>query len=675
LAGESQFLAAKACRREGAIMKHPVSPRVVAVVGPQGVGKTTLLDALVRSTGGSRAGGERGMTLELSTVGTDFLGEHWTFIDCPGAQEFTQEARHALMVCDAALVVCDASPERAAALAPLFSFLDARRIPHLLFLNLAEEGNVSMRELLESLQAVSSRPLVLREVPLRQDGRVVGVVDLVSERAWGTGEGPSALISIPEAERPGEELARRELLERLADLDDALLAQLLEDVVPPAETLYSQLERALREDWLVPVFMGSAEREVGLGRLLKGLRHEVPTVAETRARLGLESSGPVLVQSFKTQHLPHVGKQSLVRVWHGQVAEGSLLAGGRVGGVQRGHGARSSPGGTVHEGEVAVLGRLEAVRTGDLADVTSVRHATDWPLAPPPVDQVGIVAEKRTDDVKLMSALARLVEEDPALSVDQEPDSQMLLLGGQGELHLRTALEHLRTRMRVPVVTRTPPVPYRETIRRAGSHHARYKRQSGGHGQFGDVVVDVNPLPRGQGFRFESAVVGGVVPRQYIPAVEEGVKEGLRRGTLGFPVVDVAVTLTGGTYHSVDSSDQAFRTAGRLAMAEILPKLEPVLLEPILHMEIQVPQEAMPRAQRLVTGRRGQILGFDSHPGIPGWEVLTAYVPQAELQGFIVELRSATSGLGSFLTRHDHYAELVGKQAERVVSHQPEAGR
>ncbi len=656
-------------------MKHPVSPRVVAVVGPQGVGKTTLLDALVRSTGGSRAGGERGMTLELSTVGTDFLGEHWTFIDCPGAQEFTQEARHALMVCDAALVVCDASPERAAALAPLFSFLDARRIPHLLFLNLAEEGNVSMRELLESLQAVSSRPLVLREVPLRQDGRVVGVVDLVSERAWGTGEGPSALISIPEAERPGEELARRELLERLADLDDALLAQLLEDVVPPAETLYSQLERALREDWLVPVFMGSAEREVGLGRLLKGLRHEVPTVAETRARLGLESSGPVLVQSFKTQHLPHVGKQSLVRVWHGQVAEGSLLAGGRVGGVQRGHGARSSPGGTVHEGEVAVLGRLEAVRTGDLADVTSVRHATDWPLAPPPVDQVGIVAEKRTDDVKLMSALARLVEEDPALSVDQEPDSQMLLLGGQGELHLRTALEHLRTRMRVPVVTRTPPVPYRETIRRAGSHHARYKRQSGGHGQFGDVVVDVNPLPRGQGFRFESAVVGGVVPRQYIPAVEEGVKEGLRRGTLGFPVVDVAVTLTGGTYHSVDSSDQAFRTAGRLAMAEILPKLEPVLLEPILHMEIQVPQEAMPRAQRLVTGRRGQILGFDSHPGIPGWEVLTAYVPQAELQGFIVELRSATSGLGSFLTRHDHYAELVGKQAERVVSHQPEAGR
>ncbi|HEY0093011.1 MAG TPA: elongation factor G, partial [Archangium sp.] len=503
-------------------------------MGPQGVGKTTLLDSLLRSTGGGvgRVSG-RGMTLELSTVGTDFLGEHWTFIDCPGAQEFTQEARHALMVCDAALVVCDASPERAAALAPLFSFLDARRIPHLLFLNLAEDGSLSVRELLELLQGVSSRPLVLREVPLRQDGQVVGVVDLVSERAWGTGEGPSALISIPEAERPGEETARRELLERLADLDDTLLAQLLEDVVPPAQTLYSQLERALREDWLVPVFMGSAERGVGLQRLLKGLRHEVPTVAETRARLGLEGGGPVLVQSFKTQHLPHVGKQSLVRVWHGQVAEGSTLADGRVGGVQRVHGARPSPGGTAHEGEVVVLGRLESVRTGDLADVTSVRHPTDWPVAPPPVDQVGIVAEKRTDDVKLMSALARLVEEDPSLSVDQEPDSQMLLLGGQGELHLREALEHLRTRMRVPVLMRSPPVPYRETLRRRGSHHARYKRQSGGHGQFGDVVVEVRPLARGEGFRFTSAVVGGVVPKQYIPAVEDGVREGLKRGPLG----------------------------------------------------------------------------------------------------------------------------------------------
>jgi len=659
-------------------MKHPATPRVVTLVGPQGVGKTTLFDSLLRATGaevarasgGAGASADRSMTLELSVAHARFLGEQWTFIDTPGAPEFSQEARHALLVCDTALVVCDASPERAAALGPLFAFLDTHRIPHLLFLNLMEDSDGSVRELLETLQGVSSRPLVLREIPLRQDGQVVGVVDLVSERAWSMEkEGKSALISLPEEDRPREEAARRQLLERLADQDDQLLELLLEDVVPPPESLYGQLEKSLREDRLVPVFLGSAERGLGLERLLKGLRHEVPPVEQTRERLGIPAEGPPLVQSFKTKHLPHVGKQSMVRVWRGQVEDGSTLAGSRVVGLHRVDGTKQQAVGAGRAGDVVSVGRVEPLRTGDLADPQRVHHPERWPAAPPPQHQVAIVAEKRTDDVKLTSALARLVEEDPSFSVDQEADTQMLLLGGQGELHLREALEHLRTRLHVPVATRPLPIPYRETIRRKGSHHARFKRQSGGHGQFGDVVVDVEPLPRGQVFRFTSAVVGGAVPKQYIPAVEEGVHDGLKRGPLGFPVVDVAVTLTGGTYHSVDSSDQAFRTTGRLAMVEILPKLEPVLLEPILHVDIHIPREATSRAQRLVTGRRGQLLGFEAHPELPGWDILTAYVPQAEMQGFIVELRSATSGLGGFVAKHDHYAELVGKQAERVVRH------
>ncbi|HVG57347.1 MAG TPA: elongation factor G [Hyalangium sp.] len=665
-------------------MKHPASPRVVALVGPQGAGKTTLLESLLRVTkagplrapGGNGTASGRTMTVELAAATTAFLGERWTFIDCPGAPEFCQEARHALMICDAALVVCDTGADRAAALSPLFQFLDTRHIPHLLFLNALDESGASVRGLLDSLQAVSTRPLVLREIPLREGERMVGVVDLVSERAWGmTGDREAALIPLPDTDRPLEEAARRQMLERLADQDDALLEQLIEDVVPPPGVLYEQLARALREDRLVPVFIGSAERGLGLLRLLKGLRHEVPGVEETRTRLGISASGGTLVQPFKTWHMPHIGKQSLVRMWRGTVADGGTLGGGRVSGVLQPHGARREPVAAANEGEVAILGRLDAARTGDRVEIDAVRRMAGWPVPPPPVYQVAITAEKRTDDVKLPGALARLVEEDPSLSVDQDPDTQLLLLGSQGELHLREALERLRTHLRVPVVMRPIPIPYRETVRRSGTHHARYKRQSGGHGQFGDVVVDVRPLPRGQGFSFKSSVVGGAVPRQYIPAVEEGVLEGLRRGPLGFPVVDVTVTLTGGTYHSVDSSDQAFRTAARIAMAEVLPKLESVLLEPILQLEIHVPREATSRAQRLVTGRRGQLLGIDADLDLPGWEIVTAYLPQAEVKGLIVELRSASAGLGTFVARHDHYSELMGRQAERVVHHQPEAER
>jgi elongation factor G len=682
-------------------MRHPAAPRVVALVGPQGAGKTTLLRALLRVAGadgdarpsggertGSGAGGAGGMTLRLSAHRARLHGEGWTLLDCPGALEFEQEARHALMVADAALVVCDATPGRAAALAPLLAFLDARAIPHLLFLDVApgdgdpageagEAGEAPVRAALEALQAVSARPLALREVPLREGGRVTGVVDLVSERAWGpAGDGARpALLALPEEERPREAAARRELLERLADLDDGLLEQLLADVVPPPEALWEHLERAVAEDRLVPVFLGAAAQGLGIARLFEALRHEVPAPEVTRARLGLpEGPGP-RVQALRTEHLPHAGKQSLVRVWHGEVAEGAPLAGGRAGGLQRptAGGGLEPLAGPAGEGEVVAVARLEGLHTGELADALGVRRPPDWPAAPPPALQLAVAAERRSDDVRLVGALGRLVEEDPALAVDQDPDGQALLLGAQGELHLREALERLRTRMRVPVACRPPPVPYRESVRRRGTHHARYKRQSGGHGQFGDVVVEVRPLPRGEGFRFASAVVGGAVPRQYWPAVEEGVREGLRRGALGFPVVDVAVTLTGGTYHSVDSSDQAFRTAGRLAMAELLPTLEPVLLEPVLQVEVHTPRASIHRAQRVVTGRRGQILGFDAHPGLPGWDVLTAFLPQAELQGLVVELRSVCAGLATYVARYDHHAELVGKQAERVVSHQPQA--
>lgn len=666
------------------------SPRCVALVGPHLSGKTTLLESLLTLTGrlprkGKVADGTsfgdaapearaRQASVDLTLARTTYLGDPWIFIDTPGSLELEHEARQVLQIVDAAVVVCEPTGERTAALAPLLRFLDERKIPHLLFVNKMDAAVVRPRELLHALQAASERPLVLREVPLRDGERVTGLVDLVSERAWVQREdGRSELVKLPMADVEDEKDARRELLEHLADFDDSLLEKLLEDATPSPENIFQILARELREDLVVPVFLGSAEQDLGVPRLLKALRHEVPFADETARRMGVEPDGEPLARVFKTRHVSHVGKLSLARVLRGELHDGMMLSGVKVSGLHREHGMAHEKADRAGVGEVVALGRMEPVRTGQIlspsGQSSGLRQETlAWPAPPSPVYTLAIAAERRGDDVKITGAVAKLAEEDPALVLENDPHTHELLLKGQGELQLQVALERLRDRFHVPVKARPPQVPYKETIRRGMTHHARFKKQTGGHGQFADVVIEIRPQPRGAGFAFDERVVGGAVPRQYIPAVEEGVKDYLGKGPLGFPVVDVAVTLLGGTFHSVDSSDQAFRQVARIAMAEAMPQCSPVLLEPILLVEVAVPAEMTSRAQRLVTGRRGQILGHDARPGWAGWDVVSAYVPQAEMHDFIMELRSLTVGLGTYTARFDHLAELTGKQAERVIA-------
>jgi elongation factor G len=270
--------------------------------------------------------------------------------------------------------------------------------------------------------------------------------------------------------------------------------------------------------------------------------------------------------------------------------------------------------------------------------------------------------------VKLGQALNKLLEEDPSLSVVHNPETHQVVVWGQGEMHLRVATERLASRFGIAIVSHPPTVGYRETIRKGIVQRGRHKKQSGGHGQFGDVVLDIKPLPRSSGFTFEEKITGGVVPRNYIPSVEEGVIDGLKHGPLGFPVVDVAVTLIDGSYHTVDSSDMAFRTAGRIAIVEALPQCQPVLLEPILHVEITCPSDATAKVNAIVSGRRGQLLGFDTREGWDGWDVVRALMPEAEIGDLIVEVRSATAGVGSFVFKFDHMAELTGRPADQIIA-------
>lgn len=665
--------------------RTPSAPRCAAIVGPYLSGKTTLMESMLYACGaihrkgsvkdGSSVGDAssearaHNMSVEMSLASAEFLGEQWHFVDCPGSVEFLQDSYAALSVCDVAVVVCEPEASRALTLGPLFHFLDTHDIPHMLYINKMDTANDRIRELLEALQAVSERPLALRHVPIREGDTITGYVDLVSERAYAYKPGEaSALTELPEASQDRNAEARQELLETLADFDDALLEQLLEDVVPPKEEIYEYLTRELRSDRIVPVFLGAAEQDHGVRRLLKALRHEAPGPEATLDRLG-GAEGDPLLQVFKTYHLPHTGKLSVARVWRGTVSDGQHFGDHRVSGLNQLTGHTLNKISKAATGDVVGLGRLEDVRTGDVLTAAGARQGVlPWPEPLRPVYSMAIKAEKREDEVKLSTGIARLVDEDPSIIVEHNEDTHELVLWGQGDIHLRVAAEKLKERYHVAVTTSRPQVPYKETIRKPAQQHARHKKQSGGHGEFGDVHLEIKPRKRGEGFEFVDKISGGVVPRQYIPAVEAGVKEYMAEGPLGFPVVDLSVTLFDGQHHSVDSSDMAFRRAGILAMKDALPNCDPVLLEPIASVTISIPSEYTGQAQSVITKRRGQILGFASKDGWKGWDEVNAYMPQSELHDLIVDLRSLTLGVGTFDWKFDHLAELIGREADAIVT-------
>lgn len=659
----------------------------VALVGPYMSGKTTLLESILFATGtisrkgsvkdgntvgdGSTEARDRQMSIEVGAADAEHGGTSFTFLDCPGSVEFAQDTHNALMGADLAVVSCEAEAERVLTLASLFKFLNDRGIPHLLFVNRIDQATQRIAPLMDALQRIAGCPLLLRQVPVRDGETVTGYVDLIAEEAYRYQEGGAAeKIEVPDDVSEREGLARTDLLERLADFDDALLETLLEEKEPPAEEILAKLKASFVENKVVPVFLGSAERGWGVPTLLDVLAREAPDAAQTAARKGVEPSGSEpLAQVLKTYNTQHGGKLSLVRVWRGTITDGMTLGGERVSGVYRMFGQQTGKAGSARAGEIVALGRLENVATGDTLGTRELAEEQRLERAPilRPVYGLAVTTEKREDEVKMTTAIAKVSEEDPSLSFEQNPDTRESVLWGQGEIHLQVALERLRNRYNLTLKTAAPKVPYKEAIRKPTSQHGRFKRQTGGHGQFGDVHLDVKPLPRGSGFTFEKAIVGGAVPKQYIPAVEAGVRDALEHGPLGFPVVDIAVALTDGQHHAVDSSDQAFRQAARIAMNEAMPKCAPVLLEPIYETVISIPSEYTPKAQRLISGRRGQILGFGERPGWAGWDEVTAHLPQAELHDLIIELRSLTQGIGTYEWKYDHLQELTGRVADKVL--------
>lgn len=666
-------------------------PKCIAIVGPFASGKTTLLEAILARTGtiakqqtvgsGQTVGDTspeakaHQMSVEATAAVTQFMGEEITFIDCPGSVEFAQEADAVLSVCDAAIVVTEPDAAKMPALQLIMQKLEMQGIPRMLFLNQIDKAQLGVRETLQLLQPVSTQPLLLRQIPLRQGGIVIGSIDLALERAYIYREHAESEVSqIPDDEKAREIEARFTMLETLADHDDALMEELLEDIEPPRDQVFDDLSADLRAGIVTPVFIGTADKSNGVLRLLKAIRHDCPGLEDTAKRLGIDPTGDAIAAVMKTIHTTHGGKQSVVRILRGTIKDGAelVLPGGeaqRISGMSKPLGKTMASVQNAAAGETVVLGKLENAVTGDwLSGGKTPIKAGVTVERTEPVYSISLHPKNRKDDVKLSAALRKLTEEDPALDVIHDADSGEIVLAGQGEMHMRVSIERLEGKYQIPVEHGQPRIPYRETIRKSATQRGRHKKQSGGHGQFGDVVLEIRPLGRGEGFQFSDTITGGVVPKQYIPSVETGVRDFLKSGPLGFPLVDLAVNLSDGTYHNVDSSDMAFQMAAKLAMREAMEACGSVLLEPIMKVSVFTPTDSTAKITALVPQRRGRILGYDSRPGWAGWDQVEALIPMADLGDLIIELRSATAGAASYVSKFDHMAELSGRGAEAVLA-------
>ena len=640
--------------------------RCITVLGPSQAGKSTLVQHLAALDGG-RPASEAMDPLTITTF--DYLGEPWCAFDLPGGSEYAALAQGALMASDAAVLVVPADPDAAMLAAPWLRVIEASGTPCFLFINKMDQTTARVRDMVSELQSYSNHAIVLRQIPIREgEGEaVVGAVDLISERAWRYRDGQqSALIRMPAgpvAEREAE--AREVLLEQMSEYDDTLLEELVEDREPATGALYAIASRELGENVLIPAFLGAAERSNGVTRLMKALRHEAPAVEQLRARLG----GARAV-AFHAQTRKHLGKVVAIRALAEGIAIGQTLAGGNLGGLQKPGGGA---GGPMSPGEVALAVKSDHLGAGLPLGPDGPLPRPDWAAIHAPMLARVLIPGSERDEVRLSTALARLAETDPFLGHETEDETGQPVLKTQGPQHLRRVLATLDGDFGLTVDTREPRVPWRETISGRAEVRYRHRKQSGGAGQFADVALVIEPAPRGEGFRFNETVKGGAVPRNYIPSVEEGARDAMDRGPLGFPVIDLCVTLTDGKHHAVDSSDHAFRTAGRMGVREGLALAGPLLLQAIDRVDIHVPSPCSGALVALVSGLKGQVLGFDRDPSQRGWDLFRATLPASARDDLLGQLAGATQGTAWIEARFDHFEEVYGREAEAISKARLEA--
>lgn len=634
--------------------------RCFTVLGPSQAGKTTLLQALGELDG-------RPVRADFSDVLSvcqfSYLGEPWAGFDIAGSPDFLGHAGRALAASDAALLCVAPEPEAAVLAAPYLRLIEESGVPCFIFINRMDQDEARISDIVAALQSYANHHIVLRQTPIRgEDGHVIGAVDLISERAFEYREGrASKLIEIPEAIHEREQEARADLLEHLADFDDHLMEELVEDQEPPTEEVYAVLAAAHRENRVMAAYIGSAGHGNGLNRLMKALRHEAPGMEQLAPRLGLEQ--PIAI-GVATEFKRHVGKSTLLRALGAPVQHRSPLAGdviGSIAGIDGKPVAEPLPPGTL-----AVAVKSDHLEAGCAYTADGAAGLPAWTRGRPPSYPRVLLPANERDDARLSTALGRLEASDPGLALAQAPENGHLMVQLQSPLHLRRLLERLREDFGIDSGDEPVSGVYRESISRAVDIQHRHRKQTGGAGQFAEVHLSVRPRERGAGFAFDESIRGGAVPRNFIPAVEAGAREAMQQGPLGFPVIDVAVSLTDGKHHAVDSSDHAFRTAARNAVREALEKAGPVVLQAVEHLWIHVPTVYAGQLMSLAGSLKGQVLGSEVHPGARGWDVFQALVPAPAREELLQSLGGLTQGTAWLESAFDHYEQLPGREAERV---------
>ena len=672
------------------------SIRNVALVGHSGAGKTQLVSALLFDTGAVNRLGRvddgttvtdyddeeiaRKHTLSCSIAHAEWNKHKINFIDTPGMANFLSDARAALRVADAALVIVDAVAGAEVSTEKVWAAAEEANVPRLIVLNRLDRERASLERSLDSLRSVFGRTVIPIQLPLGEEKKFNGIVDLVAMKAWTfAGEaGKPSEVPVPGEMETAVQSARDALVEMVAEADDALMEKFFDAGTLTQDELISGLKRGIAAGRIFPLLCTSATVNAGIQPLLDAIVNYVPSPAERGIKLGDDSTlaasdtGQAAAFVWKTVADPFAGRITMFRVLSGTLKSDSTVSNSTRDSQERlGHlvllqGKAQTNIAEIKAGDIGAVAKLKETLTGDLLTDKGKGPAIAPIKFPEPVISYAIEPKSRGDEEKISTAMHRLQEEDPAIGYSRDPQTKELLLSGQGQLHIEVTVAKLKRRFGVDVLLKPPRIPYRETITAATEAHGRHKKQTGGHGQFGDCKVKFEPLPRGSDFEFVDDIFGGAIPRQFVPAIEKGLQEARTRGFLaGYPMVDFRATVFDGSYHAVDSSEMSFKMAASLAFKDGMSRARPTILEPVMEVEVYAPSDYAGDLMGDLNSRRGRIGGMDTRGSST---VIRAKVPMSEMLTYEQHLTSATGGRGSYHMEFSHYEEVPSHLHGRIIS-------